>query len=142
MANRPAIPTSIRKKVLAEFNHRCAICGEDKPQLPHIDGDPTNNDPLNLLPLCPNCHLIDQHNPTAPFEPKKLNLFRRFNDTAILSSKFHPLYLRLTFLDHIQDNDSAGDLAKRSQELCEFVLALAMGEYYAKRLEDLTKRSL
>jgi hypothetical protein len=36
-----------------------------------------------------NCHLIDQHNPTSPVHPKKLEMFRRFKDPAILKSQFH-----------------------------------------------------
>jgi hypothetical protein len=81
---RIAIPKQIREQVLVEFNHRCAVCGADRPQVHHIDEDPSNNEPLNLLPLCPNCHLIDQHNPTGGMEIPKLLLFRRFKDPAIL----------------------------------------------------------
>ena len=25
-------------------------------EIHHIDGNPANNDPFNLIPLCPNCH--------------------------------------------------------------------------------------
>jgi 5-methylcytosine-specific restriction endonuclease McrA len=76
--DRPAIPKAVRESVLSEFNHRCAVCGEDKPQVHHIDEDPSNNDPMNLIPLCPNCHLIDQHNPTVPINARRLRLFRRY----------------------------------------------------------------
>jgi 5-methylcytosine-specific restriction endonuclease McrA len=62
--SRAKIPTALREAVLKSYNHRCAICGSDHPQIHHIDENPGNNDELNLLPLCPNCHLTDQHNPT------------------------------------------------------------------------------
>ena len=52
---RISIPTKISDKVLKEFNHRCAKCGTDNPHLHHIDENPSNNDPLNLIPLCPCC---------------------------------------------------------------------------------------
>ncbi len=62
---RVSIPKAVRDKILAEFNHRCAVCGADRPHIDHIDEDPSNNEPMNLLPLCPNCHLTDKHNPTS-----------------------------------------------------------------------------
>jgi len=90
----------------------------------HIDENPSNNDPLNLLPLCPNCHLTDQHNPTGGMEVSKLLLFRRFKDPVILRPQFHPLYLRLKFLDSVELNDSPGNkLEERVKELVEFVQA-------------------
>jgi hypothetical protein len=51
---RPSILRPIKDSVLREFNHRCAICGKERPQIHHIDENPANNDPLNLIPLCPN----------------------------------------------------------------------------------------
>ena len=95
---RPAIPALIRKGVLSEFNQRCAICGADRPHVHHIDANPRNSDPLNLIPLCPNCHLTDQHNPTASMHPEKLRLFRRYKDPLILSHQFEPVFRRMRFL--------------------------------------------
>jgi predicted restriction endonuclease len=57
---RPAIPRATRDALLSKLNHRCAVCGKDRPQAHPIDEDPSNNDPITLLPLCTNCHLIDQ----------------------------------------------------------------------------------
>lgn len=96
---RTAIPQKIAGKVLKEFNHRCAKCGADNPHLHHIDENPSNNDALNLIPLCPNCHLIDQHDPTRLIEPGKLRLFRVYKDPTILKPQFHPLYSRLRFFE-------------------------------------------
>jgi hypothetical protein len=132
------VPTrrQTRDAVLKEFNHRCAICGADRPQLHHIDEDPSNNDPANLIPLCPNCHLTDQHNPTQPIDPKKLSLFRRYKDPTILTPQFHPLWLRLRFLDEIGEFEVA-ETQKAALDLIAFVQVLEMGAYYFKPLTEL-----
>lgn len=137
---RLTIPKKVRDHVLGEFNHRCAVCGADKPHLHHIDEDPSNNEPLNLVPLCPNCHLTDQHNPTARLEPERLKLFRAHRDPAILRPEFQPLFKRLQFFEDIRDSDKARELEARAEELCNFVAALTMGEFYKKQIERLTKR--
>jgi hypothetical protein len=94
---RPKIPAPIREQVLKEYNHLCAVCGEVNPQLHHIDEDPSNNNPMNLIPLCPNDHLIDVHNPTQPIEPGKLRLLRKYKDPTVLTPQFHPLFVRKNF---------------------------------------------
>jgi hypothetical protein len=134
---RVSIPSSIRDSVLREFNHRCAICGADRPQIHHIDEDPGNNDPGNLLPICPNCHLTDQHNPTVPADPEKLALFRRYKDPAILAPQFEPLFARMRFLARIADADNTDELEKKSRELEAFVIYLEMGEFYSKAILEL-----
>lgn len=134
------IPRNIRDSILEEFNHRCAICGADKPHIHHIDENPSNNDPLNLIPLCPNCHLVDQHNPTKIIEPEKLRLFREYKDPTILKSQFHPLFSRMIFLRSINDNSDADSLEKRSNELTLFISALEMGAFYSKQVGELLKR--
>jgi hypothetical protein len=139
MKTRIAIPAAIKTKVLAEFNHRCAKCGTDRPQLHHIDENPSNNDPLNLIPLCPNCHLIDQHNPTRTIEPKKLMLFRLYKDPTILKPQFHPLFVRLHFLDDIRDDWNYETLRSKIEELRSFIEALPMGSFYTKQLGGLTE---
>jgi hypothetical protein len=140
MAKRPAIPQKMREAVLKEFNHRCAICGERNPHLHHIDENPENNAPLNLLPLCPNCHLTDQHAPTAKLQPEKLALFRKHKDPTILVTEFEPLFRRLRYLDEVKDNSDIAELEKNSQELVEFVYVLAMGMFYGQQIEKLVKK--
>ena len=134
---RVPIPKLAREQVLKEFNHRCAICGNDRPQLHHIDENPANNELHNLLPLCPNCHLVDQHNPTAPIDPAKLRLFRRYKDPVILSPQFHPLFLRLVYLLQLESTSDFEALVASSVELVAFVNALTMGAFYHARLADL-----
>lgn len=36
----------------------CVICGFEYSDVHHIDGDHTNNDPANLISLCPNHHRL------------------------------------------------------------------------------------
>jgi hypothetical protein len=137
---RIQIPRSTRDAVLSEFNHRCAICGSDRPQLHHIDEDPSNNDPKNLIPLCPNCHLVDQHNPTHSLGTEKLKLFREFKDPTILKPQFHPLWTRMKFLDSIREDSDARELETKSEELTSFIAALEMGSFYSKQIHDLVNR--
>jgi hypothetical protein len=140
MKTRKDPPKALRERIAREFNHRCAICGAPDPQFHHIDENPSNNDPLNLLPLCPNCHLTDHHNPTAPADPRKLRLFREHKDPTILSSQFHPLFNRLIFLDSISDSSDIGRLERSARELVEFVSSLKMGEFYAGQMSALITR--
>lgn len=131
---RLQIPKAIRDKVLKEFNHRCAICGTDRPQVHHIDEDPSNNELLNLIPLCPNCHLVDQHNPTTPMDSEKLRLFRQFKDPTILKPQFHPLFVRMKFLDQVKGDSKYEDLRRCSMDLVDFVSSLEMGSFYSKTI--------
>lgn len=133
---RVSVPRAVKDCVLREYNHRCAVCGTDRPQIHHIDEDPSNNDPLNLIPLCPNCHLIDQHNPTVPMDAGKLQLFRKFKDPTILKSQFHPLYTRLVAL-HDPDSLEFMVIVSRARELCDFIAALEMGAFYSKQVKEL-----
>jgi len=127
---RILIPQKVAGKVLKEFNHRCAKCGADNPHLHHIDENPSNNDPLNLIPLCPNCHLVDQHNPTRLVEPGKLSLFRIYKDPTILKPQFHPIYMRLQFLESEEGELDLDELEQKAIELVEFIFTLDKGEFY------------
>ncbi len=135
--NRVTIPTAIRESVLKEFSHHCAICGKDSPHIDHIDGDPSNNDPMNLIPLCPNCHLTDKHNPTTPIDSEKLRLFREFRDPTILKPQFQPLFIRMKFLNSITDDAKTSDLWNCSGDLFDFVAHLEMGGFYSKKIAGL-----
>ena len=133
MAGRSTVPRAVRQHVLDEFNHLCAICAAPKPHLHHIDEDPSNNAPLNLLPLCPNHHLTDQHNPTHRIAPGRLRLFRIHKDPAILCPQFEPLYRRLEILQRPEELQYVRCLAA-AEDLCAFVAELNMGRYFAERI--------
>jgi hypothetical protein len=57
-AQRPAIPARIKREVLVQAHHRCAICQEPAYDIHHITewskGGRHTLD--NLIALCPNCH--------------------------------------------------------------------------------------
>jgi hypothetical protein len=139
MKKRTAVPRATKDRVLREFNHRCAVCGGDGPHLHHIDGMPSNHEPQNLIPLCPNCHLGDQHNPTARVEPRKLGLFRQFKDPTILAPQFDPLFQRLRFLDGVEAAESMEAVSESAAELIDFVRALEMGAFYSERFAAIVK---
>lgn len=136
--SRISISKEIKEKVLKEFNHRCAICGSDNPHLHHIDENPANNEIENLIPLCPNHHLGDQHNPTSAIPFFKMKLFREYKDPTILSSKFHPLYERIEYLNNIEKT-THNELTAKSLELVEFILFLNMGGFYQERIRKLVR---
>lgn len=60
MENRPAIPTKIRRAVLVEAGHRCAIptCRQTPVELAHIVPWSKVKEHTfdNLIALCPTCH--------------------------------------------------------------------------------------
>jgi len=134
--SRISIPKETKEKVLKEFNYRCAICGADNPHLHHIDENPANNEIDNLIPLCPNHHLNDQHNPTSAIPSYKIELFRKFKDPSILSPKFHPLYERLKFLNQIEDLKHRV-LKEKVNELLQFISYLEMGGFYKDEIMKL-----
>lgn len=139
---RVAVSDKIYNQVMKEFNYRCAIGGEDNPQLHHIDGDPSNNDPLNLIPLCPNCHLSDQHNPTRAIEPDKLILLRSYRDPMVLKPQFHPLFLRIQFLDIDKTPDPDPVVIEhQAVELVEFIAEMEMGTFYSKKINKLIEKT-
>lgn len=133
---RTSIPKAVSDAVLKEFNHRCAWCGGDRPQLHHIDENAENHLPLNLLPLCPNHHLTDQHNPTRRIEPGRLRLFREHKDPTILKPQFEALYRRLNALVDFRSSDYA-ELRASAVDLCEFIAHLNMGGYYSEKIAQL-----
>jgi hypothetical protein len=136
MAQRSVIPKSIREQVLSEYNHRCAICGEDHPHLHHIDNDPSNNVTLNLIPLCPNCHLTGQHNPHRALDSRKLQFFRIHKHPAILAPQFHPLFLRLKFLEEAR-TAGVNSLIGASAELVRLIAMHEKGQFYAELIGSL-----
>lgn len=91
----------------------------------------------NLLPLCPNCHLVDNHNPTSSVDPSKLALFRRYKDPVVLSPHFHPLFTRFKYLLDIGTGTSWDSLHHATVELIAFINVLNMGAFYHRQVDEL-----
>lgn len=56
---RKKIPRLTEKQMYKEANNSCSFCPESDVavlELHHIDEDPSNNDPSNLLVVCSSCH--------------------------------------------------------------------------------------
>jgi 5-methylcytosine-specific restriction endonuclease McrA len=58
--NRPAVPADLKRRVLVEAGHRCAIptCRYIEVEIHHIEPWSTclRHEYQNLIALCPNCH--------------------------------------------------------------------------------------
>ena len=78
--------TTISRFIRELFNHHCARCGQDcqsirsgeqQLQVHHIDENPSNNAPGNLIPLCARCHLKIEREARlhAPYSDSQLELF-------------------------------------------------------------------
>lgn len=144
---RVAVPAKFKEQMLKDFNYRCALCGGDRPHVHHIDENPANNEPLNLLPLCPSCHISDQHDPTRGFDPVILRLLRKYRDPTVLSPQFIPLYRKLDLINRLcntvflktTENREECQEAFRSlkvavDDLVGFIKCLNMGPYYSRRV--------
>jgi hypothetical protein len=139
LKSRTSVPRSVKESVLKEFNHRCAVCAAEKPHLHHIDEDRNNNEVWNLLPLCPNAHRIDPHDPTKPLEASKLRLLRAYRDPSILKPQFHPIYRRLSFLDEMSESEPCETLHEKVEEAVNYLVSFEMGVYYGGRVHELLR---
>jgi len=131
---RPHIPKAVADAVMKEYSHLCAVCAAIKPQLHHLDENRENNDPLNLLPLCPNCHLTDQHNPTSRRPYELLRLFRKFKDPFILVPQFQPVFQRIYSLYSGLGSCPRSAIFSYVEDLVGFIKELEMGNYYAQQI--------
>jgi hypothetical protein len=134
MSSRIRMSSKLRERILREFNYLCAVCGRPCAQVHHIDHDPSNNAEMNLLPLCPNHHLIDAHSPTDQVPPLKMALFRKHRDPYIWLSQFAPLFKRMHFLLEPDSAASFNEVHRQARDLVAFVSSLKMGDYYSSKL--------
>lgn len=78
--NRPQVPKQLADRILVKSRHTCCIChtGRVTAQIHHADGDPSNNDEENLIPLCPNCHARaeSEYGMTRNYSPEQLRMYR------------------------------------------------------------------
>ena len=96
MADRPAIPTELRRRILVEAGHRCAI-----PTCRYIEVDAHHIIPWekcqkhkyeNLIALCPNCH---QRADKGEIDRKSLRVYKA--NLRYTHDKFSQLEVDLLF---------------------------------------------
>ena len=75
---RRRIPKKIKDELLVKCMGRCCICHFPIVQINHLDGNAANNDPDNLIPLCPNCHALThtRQHMTQNITADQLKLYR------------------------------------------------------------------
>lgn len=93
---RPSIPAEIKRRVLVEAGHRCAIptCRHIHTEIHHIIPwrDCQEHEYENLIALCPNCHRrADQ----GEIDRKSLKLYKA--NLRFMHDKFSQLELDLLF---------------------------------------------
>jgi hypothetical protein len=96
MSNRPKVPHSVETAVLVRAVRRCCLClglnfnfDVVDVQVAHIDRDPTNNDPDNLVALC-----LPHHNDydtvrrqTKNLTPSEVRHYRRELDIRLAEAR-------------------------------------------------------
>lgn len=145
---RKKVAPSERAAVLAEYKFCCAACGASPmsdDELHHIDENPANNDRLNLLPLCPNCHT---RLTKGPLPVGLIRILRVEKNPNILSLPFRRLYEHMAFLDDLEkwiplDGEPmvySTEISAMVGELLKFVRDIQAGGYYADKIELMLAR--
>ena len=92
---RPHVPADVRRLVLVEAGHACAlrVCGETTyVELHHIDENRENNDPANLIALCDMHHKMTHD---GKIDRKSLRLYKE----RLSASRESEIVERLTRLE-------------------------------------------
>lgn len=106
MEKRPAIPEEIKRQVLMEAGHRCAIptCKFPTTEIAHITpwAESNSNDFYNLIALCPNCHARYDK---GEIDRKSMKLYKQ--NLGIIYSRYGDLEKRilLIFIDNPEVNE-------------------------------------
>ncbi|WP_434723101.1 HNH endonuclease [Mesorhizobium sp. RIZ17] len=88
MADRIPVPAEIKRAVLVEAGHRCAIptCRATTTEIAHITpwSETRDNSAENLIALCPNCHTrFDQK---GEIDRKAVRMYKQ--NLAILNNRY------------------------------------------------------
>lgn len=93
---RPAIPAELRRQVLVEAGHRCAVptCRQHPVDIEHITDWATvrKHEFENLIALCPTCHRRKGNGPDQ-IDRKALRQYKA--NLAVLNSRYSGLERRL-----------------------------------------------
>lgn len=78
MSQRPQIPSELKRQILVEAGHRCAIptCRHSTTEIAHIVPwkDVKKHEYQNLIALCPNCHARADK---GEIDRKSLRIYKR-----------------------------------------------------------------
>ena len=94
MENRPAIPTKLKRSVLVEAGHRCAIptCRQIPVELAHITpwSKVKEHTYENLIALCPTCHTRFDRG-----EIDKISIQQYKYNLALINDRYNNLEIRI-----------------------------------------------
>jgi hypothetical protein len=86
--NRDAIPAELKRAVLVEAGHRCAIttCRATTTEIAHIEpwADTRAHNFENLIALCPNCHT--RYDQKKEIDRKSMHLYKQ--NLAVLNGRY------------------------------------------------------
>lgn len=101
---RPPIPTKVKRAVLVEAGHRCAIptCRYPKVMIAHIVPwrDCKTHEPSNLIALCANCHDLYDNGRTID----QLSMMQYKANLAVITGRYIDIERRI--LEHFAQNPS------------------------------------
>jgi HNH endonuclease len=101
MDSRPPIPAALKRQVLVEAGHRCAVptCRQTPVDIHHIVFWENRQDHEfeNLIALCPTCH---RRVHTGEIDKKSVNLYK--HNLSVLNSRYGEYEQRV--LQHFVDN--------------------------------------
>ncbi|MDH6116882.1 hypothetical protein ABH930_000301 [Kitasatospora sp. GAS204A] len=93
---RPAIPAELRRRVLVEAGHRCAVpaCRQHPVEIEHIEdwAKVQTHEFENLIALCPTCHARKGDRP-GQIDRKSLRLYKA--NLAVMNSRYGDVERRL-----------------------------------------------
>lgn len=105
MADRPPIPSELKRRILVEAGHRCAIptCRHIQVVIHHIIPwtKCKRHEYENLIALCPNCHVRAD---SEEIDRKSLRIYK--NKLRFLHDKFSQL--EVDFLFELAEQGEAG----------------------------------
>lgn len=125
---RPAIPAELRRRVLIEAGHRCAVptCRQHPVEIEHIEDWAKVKEHRfeNLIALCPNCHSRKGSGPNQ-IDRKSLRQYKA--NLAVLNSRYGDVERRLieAFGTHLRQGGSPTDqmvLGAGSQVLVMYLI--------------------
>ncbi|MFJ3793920.1 HNH endonuclease [Kitasatospora sp. NPDC090091] len=107
---RPAIPAELRRRVLVEAGHRCAIptCRQHPVDIEHIEdwAKVQKHEFENLIALCPTCHRRKGNGPDQ-IDRKALRQYKA--NLAVLNSRYGDLERRVIELHARALQDGTAD---------------------------------